>query len=331
MVADLINPDLHIWRNEEVMVIFHRVEAEAICQIPLSRGDVNDAIISLHNSKELFTVKSVYQVAKKLGNQVGTSGGYAERKIWAAIWKRKHPKKIKIFGWRACHDILLIAGNLTRRKIIQENKCPLCMREVESRVHALSHCVAVQDIWAGSIRKVQKCRHWQLDMKQLMEDLLEWLTYFSDLDRSGYGSIIRNDKGEVMAAMSASGPKVSTSDEAELHACRRAIEFAMDARFSRLIIEGDSSNVIHSIFSPLEKFSLFGNVVNDIRHLIGGGFSGLEFATLGEEQTRKAVEFAIDTGFAELIVKGDSINVMRALSSSSSDLSACGNVVEDIQ
>ena len=93
---------------------------------------------------------------------------------------------------------------------------------------------------------------------------------FSSLDRSGYGAIIRNDNGEVRAAMTASGPKVSTSDEAELLACRRAIEFSMDAGFTRLIIEGDNSNVIQAISSPLKSFSLFGNVVNDIRRLIWG-------------------------------------------------------------
>ena len=71
-----------------------------------------------------------------------------------------------------------------------------------------------------------------------------------------------------MAAMTTSGPKVTTSDEVELLAYRRAIEFAVDAGFSRLIIEGDNSNVIQAISSPLEKFSLFGNVVDDIRHLI---------------------------------------------------------------
>ena len=95
-------------------------------------------------------------------------------------------------------------------------------------------------------------------------------TTFSGLDRLGYGAIIRNDKGEVMAAMTTNGSKVSTSDEVELFACQRAIEFVVDAGFSRLIIEGDSSNVIQAISSPLENFSLFGNVVNDIRHLIWG-------------------------------------------------------------
>ena len=83
-------------------------------------------------------------------------------------------------------------------------------------------------------------------------------TIFSGLDRLGYGAIIRNDKGEVMAAMTTNGSKVSTSDEVELLACQRAIEFAVDAGFSRLIIEGDSSNVIQAISSPLENFHCLG-------------------------------------------------------------------------
>ena len=93
---------------------------------------------------------------------------------------------------------------------------------------------------------------------------------FLGLDRSGNGVVIQNDKGEVMAAMTANGLKVNTSEEVELLACRRALEFAVDAGFSRLIIEGDNSNVIQAISSPLENSSLFGNVVNDIRHLVWG-------------------------------------------------------------
>ena len=42
---------------------------------------------------------------------------------------------------------------------------------------------------------------------------------FSDLGRIGYGAIIRNEKGEVMAAMTASGPMVLNNDEAEFLAC----------------------------------------------------------------------------------------------------------------
>ena len=73
-----------------------------------------------------------------------------------------------------------------------------------------------------------------------------------------------------MAAMTASGLMVHKSDEVEFLACQRAIEFAVDAVFSRKIIEGDNINVIHAISSSLEKTSPFGNVVDDIRHLIRG-------------------------------------------------------------
>lgn len=45
---------------------------------------------------------------------------------------------------------------------------------------------------------------------------------FSGLNRTGIGTIIRNDKGKVMAAMSAIGPSAENSEEAELMACRRS-------------------------------------------------------------------------------------------------------------
>ena len=73
-----------------------------------------------------------------------------------------------------------------------------------------------------------------------------------------------------MAAMTACGQAVHTSEEAKLLTCRRALEFAVDAGFYRLIIEDDNSNVTHAISSSAENNSLFGNVVDDIRHLIRG-------------------------------------------------------------
>ena len=72
---------------------------------------------------------------------------------------------------------------------------------------------------------------------------------FSGLERTGIGAITRNDKGEVMATMFAIGPGVESSEEAELLACRRSLEFAVDAGFTSLIIEGDNVNIIQAISS----------------------------------------------------------------------------------
>ena len=51
---------------------------------------------------------------------------------------------------------------------------------------------------------------------------------FQDGENSGVGAIIRNDRGEVMVALSAKGPSVTGSDEPEIYACRRAVEFAVE-------------------------------------------------------------------------------------------------------
>ena len=71
-----------------------------------------------------------------------------------------------------------------------------------------------------------------------------------------------------MAAMSAKGPAVNNSEEAEMLACRKSIEFVMDAGFSELVIEGDNANVIRAISSLEVNQSLLGNVVDDIQQLL---------------------------------------------------------------
>ena len=73
-----------------------------------------------------------------------------------------------------------------------------------------------------------------------------------------------------MAAMSTRGPAVHSSEEGELLACRKAIEFAIDIGFSRLVLEGDNANVIKAISSQEANISLLGNVMEDIKHLIRG-------------------------------------------------------------
>ena len=51
-----------------------------------------------------------------------------------------------------------------------------------------------------------------------------------------------------MVGMAARGEYVHNSDDAEALACRKALEFAMEAGFSTVIIEGDNSNVMESNF-----------------------------------------------------------------------------------
>ena len=83
---------------------------------------------------------------------------------------------------------------------------------------------------------------------------------FLNLNCSGFGAIIRNSAGEVMARMSAKGDHVHNREEAEALACRKVVEFSMEAGFSNLVIEGDNSNVMRAISSSAANNSLLGHI-----------------------------------------------------------------------
>nr|POE84676.1 hypothetical protein CFP56_76437 [Quercus suber] len=66
----------------------------------------------------------------------------------------------------------------------------------------------------------------------------------------GVRTMVQNNKGEVMVVISSKGPEVTNSEEAEVLVCRKALEFAVDAGFSELVIKGDNISVMKSIASP---------------------------------------------------------------------------------
>ena len=90
---------------------------------------------------------------------------------------------------------------------------------------------------------------------------------FNKLSATGVGVVIQNGDGQVMAALASRGPAVSDSEEAEVLACRRALEFAIDAGFANLVVEGDNSNVLWSIVSAQSDWSRLGNIYDDVRCL----------------------------------------------------------------
>ena len=50
-----------------------------------------------------------------------------------------------------------------------------------------------------------------------------------------------------MVSLSARGPQVVDSEEAEVLACCRALELAIDSGFTELVIEGDNASVMKNI------------------------------------------------------------------------------------
>ncbi|XP_075662876.1 uncharacterized protein LOC142632323 [Castanea sativa] len=102
---------------------------------------------------------------------------------------------------------------------------------------------------------------------------------FKDEEASGIGAIIRNDRREVMAAFSGKGPSVSCSEEAEILACRRAVEFALECGFMEMVMEGDNQSVMSALELKRSLTSRVGHIIQDVLCLLHGfRWSQVQFA-----------------------------------------------------
>ena len=58
-----------------------------------------------------------------------------------------------------------------RKHVVEDNNCELCKRTSETALHLLWECSVAQDVWVGSMRKLQKGTGGQLDFLHLVEEL----------------------------------------------------------------------------------------------------------------------------------------------------------------
>ncbi|KAL0015414.1 hypothetical protein SO802_002483 [Lithocarpus litseifolius] len=73
-----------------------------------------------------------------------------------------------------------------------------------------------------------------------------------------------------MASLVAKGPLVQNSEEVELLAYRKALEFAVDVGFIDVVLEGDSLNMMRAISTGKANRSRLGHIYKDIQCLAAG-------------------------------------------------------------
>jgi hypothetical protein len=68
------------------------------------------------------------------------------RGIWWLIWSPNLPNVVKMFLWRACHNIFPTKENLLKRGIVKDPFCPCCEIIGESLSHILWSCPSTMDV-----------------------------------------------------------------------------------------------------------------------------------------------------------------------------------------
>ena len=161
-------------------MLFNPFDAAAILKTPLSRRQVQDRLVWKFRRDGKFTMKSGYYVACRLYDDTNGREESSEQRhdhnIWKQLWQLHVPSKIKVFGWRACLNILPSKVNLVRRHVLQEDKWEICQRCSKSIIHALWDCGAAQDVWAGSVARIQKSGGKVDDFLQLFQVMMAKLS-----------------------------------------------------------------------------------------------------------------------------------------------------------
>ena len=98
MVSSLINPITKWWRVNTVRATFLPFKADTILKIPLSHNLLEDKIIWIRSSCEVFTVKSAYHLAHNLlesNAREECSNGNLCKQVWRKLWHLLSQQKSK--------------------------------------------------------------------------------------------------------------------------------------------------------------------------------------------------------------------------------------------
>ena len=111
-------------------------------------------MVWLHTKNRVYSVWSGYHKARKVminESWVESSSSAEGQQISKVLWGLKIPSKLKVFRWRAFHEILPTRVNLAKQKILEDVICHCYKRFAKTTLHAVWDCGATQDVWAGSI------------------------------------------------------------------------------------------------------------------------------------------------------------------------------------
>ena len=158
-VSSLIDVDSNWWNVPLIHELFCDEDASLICNIPISPTRQHDAMVWLGTSNGVFSVKSVYHMAKSKTEECNgnNSNQNLSTQLWKRVWHVKGPSVVRVFLWMACLNILPIKLNLHKRGIVKDSLCPICKQEGESVEHILWTCELARDVYVKYSLKLQKC------------------------------------------------------------------------------------------------------------------------------------------------------------------------------
>ncbi|KAF5454830.1 hypothetical protein F2P56_024466 [Juglans regia] len=162
-----------------IHALFTKEDAKLINEIPLSPYPKPDRLIWRCTTLGEFSARSAYHLLAELDiQQLGKSSNQSNpHDPWTKLWNLRIPNTAKTFLWKACLNALPTRANLLKRKTLEEPVCPICIQQPETIEHILWDCPSTRDVWSHSTRKLQNSSPHFHQFKDLVASFMETLEH----------------------------------------------------------------------------------------------------------------------------------------------------------
>ncbi|KAK7859026.1 putative ribonuclease h protein [Quercus suber] len=248
--------------------------------------------------------------------------------VWKKIWKMKVPNKIRHFIWRAAKDSLPTKVNLKARHVPVDDVCEGCGDYSESTMHSLWLCDQARAVWMSGpefqflIRK--GCRTFIELLKHLFKEgsglqVVVFATTCWCLWERRNRMRVRQTSWQIHEIEGRARMMASEFWDANEQEQQRSVRCSQ-ARWSPPPASTYKANFDAVLFDELDCAGLgvvyrdhSGHVIAALSQKIGLPRSVEMAEALA---ARRAVEFARELSLFDVIVEGDCLQVLRALSAS---------------
>nr|XP_029146216.1 uncharacterized protein LOC114924798 [Arachis hypogaea] len=141
------------WNKRKIESMFSQDICKEILSTPVSVMNKEDHLYWPWREDGNYSIRTGYYASRRIGQNwkhENPSTSEDKREIWKEVWRMEVPQKIKMFLWKACHDILPVGSNLYKRKMASDPVCKICLKSSETVEHALLLCDWARATWFGA-------------------------------------------------------------------------------------------------------------------------------------------------------------------------------------
>ncbi|XP_042939486.1 uncharacterized protein LOC122274515 [Carya illinoinensis] len=91
---------------------------------------------------------------------------------------------------------------------------------------------------------------------------------FFDLKKAGVGGVLRDERGEMVLAMSKAEHELHDPESVELVAILRGLQFILQLGIRKIVLESDSLLMVEALKANQDSLSLQGNMLKEVKNMM---------------------------------------------------------------